>query len=171
MIFRKANLNDAELLADSMREIRNSMDDPTMYVIDIAEDIRHYIDGIHGFALLAEEGAELAGYFIFRFPDIDEDGHLGDYLNLSNEEKRNVVYMDSAGVFPKFRGQGLQGQLLRAGEEILKDMPYTIALATVSPDNPSSLNTVMKNGFEIVTTTEKYGGLIRHVLHKELLND
>lgn len=168
MIFRKADRNDAELLAASMRTIRSNMEDPSMYVIDIAEDIRQYIDGIHGFALLALENETLAGYFIFRFPDIDEPGHLGDYLSLSDTEKEHVVYMDSAGVFPAFRGQGLQGKLLRKGEEMLKTTKYTVGLATVSPNNPASLNTLLKDGFEIITTTEKYGGLTRHVLYKQL---
>lgn len=168
MIFRKADINDAELLASSMKEIRSNMEDPSMYVIDIAEDIRHYIDGIHGFALLALEENTLAGYFIFRFPDIDEPEHLGDYLQLTDAEKKHVVYMDSAGVFPEFRGQGLQGKLLRAGEELLKGTKYTIALATVSPNNPASLHTLLKDEFKILTTAEKYGGLIRHILHKQL---
>ena len=45
MIFRKANRNDAELLAASMKKIRSDMDDPSMYVIDEAEEIEKYIDG------------------------------------------------------------------------------------------------------------------------------
>ena len=75
--------------------------------------------------------------------------------------------MDSAGVFQNFRGQGLQGRLLRAGEELLKDTKYQTALSTISPDNTASLNTLLRDGFEIITTTEKYGGLIRHVLYKK----
>lgn len=169
MIFEKATSDDALLLERAMREIRADMDDPTMYVIDIADDIRRYIDGRHGFALLAKEDEELAGYFIFRFPKPDEDGHLGDYLTLSTEQKKQVVYMDSAGVFPKYRGQGLQGKLLRKGEALLKETSYTTALATVSPENPASLHTLLKNGFEIITTAEKYGGLMRHVLYKKLV--
>lgn len=168
MIFRKANRNDAELLAASMKKIRSDMDDPSIYVIDEAEELEKYIDGEHGFALLAEEKNMLAGYFVFRFPDINEPEHLGDYLNLTSEEKEHVVYMDSAGVFQNFRGQGLQGRLLRAGEELLKDTKYHTALSTISPDNPASLNTLLRDGFEIITTTEKYGGLIRHVLYKKL---
>lgn len=72
MIFRKANRNDAELLAASMKKIHSDMDDPSMYVIDEAEELEKYIDGEHGFALLAEEKNMLAGYFVFRFPDINE---------------------------------------------------------------------------------------------------
>ena len=168
MILKKATKDDAAFIADSMKKIRSKMENPTMYVIDEAKDLETYIDVTHGFALLAMEGTTLSGYFVFRFPDVDEPEHLGDYLHLTNEEKEHVVYMDSAGVFPEFRGQGLQGKLLRAGEELLKSSKYTIALATISPDNPASLNTLLKNGFHILTTTEKYGGLVRHVLHKQL---
>lgn len=168
MIFRKADIKDAKLIADSMKEIRSNMKNPSMYVIDSEEDLRYYIDGTHGFALLAFEEETLAGFFIFRFPDLNETDHLGEYLQLSDVEKEHVVYMDSAAVFPAFRGQGLQGKLLRKGEEMLKDTDYTIALATIAPDNPASLNTLLKDGFEIITTTEKYGGLIRHILHKQL---
>ena len=168
MIFKKATKNDAKFIADSMRQIHSQMENPTLYVIDEANDLEKYIDGTHGFALLAMEGTTLAGYFVFRFPDIDEEEHLGDYLHLTNEEKGSVVYMDSAGVFPEFRGQGLQGKLLRAGEELLADTNYRIALATIAPDNPASLYTLQKDGFQIIATTKKYGGLTRHVLYKRL---
>ena len=143
MIFEKATAKDAPLLANAMQQIRASMDDPTMYVIDTEEDIRYSIDGIHGFALLAKEDTELAGFFIFRYPDIEEKDHLGVHLNLDDAQKKFVVYMDSAAVFPKFRGQGLQKQLLLEGEKILRNTSYRTALATVSPNNPASLNTLL----------------------------
>lgn len=168
MIFEKATTKDAPLLANAMRQIRASMADPTMYVIDTEDDIRHSIDGIHGFALLAKEEEELAGFFIFRYPDIEEEDHLGAYLNLDETEKKSVVYMDSVAVFPKFRGQGLQKQLLLEGEKILRDTSYSTALATVSPDNPASLNTLLGAGFQIIATAPKYSGLLRHVLYKDL---
>ena len=114
-----------------------------MYVIETEEDIRYSIDGIHGFALLAKEDTELAGFFIFRYPEIEEKDHLGVHLNLDDAQKKFVVYMDSAAVFPKFRGQGLQKQLLLEGEKILRNTSYRTALATVSPNNPASLNTLL----------------------------
>lgn len=168
MIFEKATTKDAPLLANAMQQIRASMDDPTMYVIDTEEDIRNWIDEIHGFALLAKENEELAGFFIFRYPDIEEEDHLGAYLNLDEAQKKSVVYMDSTAVFPKFRGQGLQKQLLLKGEHVLRGTSYTTALATVSPDNPASLHTLLNAGFQIIATVPKYGGLLRHVLYKDL---
>ena len=168
MIFKKAESKDAELIASSMEKIRSTMEDPTMYVIDPKEDLEVFLDGVHGFGILAMEGETLAGYFIFRFPDPLEEDHLGHYLDLNNEEKKHVVYMDSAGVFPDFQGQGLQGKMLREGEALLASTPYHIAMATIAPDNPASLNTLLKDGFEIIATARKYGGLLRHVLHKEL---
>lgn len=91
MIFRKADIKDAKLIADSMKEIRSNMKNPSMYVIDSEEDLRYYIDGTHGFALLAFEEETLAGFFIFRFPDVNETDHLGEYLQLSDVEKEHVV--------------------------------------------------------------------------------
>lgn len=168
MIFETATPKDARLIADSMKQIRAGMEDPSMYIIDTEDDILHSIDGEHGFAVLAKEEGELAGFFLFRYPDVHEEDHLGAYLNLTEDQKKKVVYMDSAAVFPKFRGQGLQRQLLLEGEKRLKQTPYTIALATVSPKNPASLNTLLKNGFRIIATAEKYGGVLRHILHKDL---
>lgn len=168
MIFEKATTKDAPSLADAMQKIRASMEDPTMYVTDTEADIRHFIDGVHGFALLAKEQNELAGFFIFRYPDIYEEDHLGAYLELNETQRQTVVYMDSAAVFPKFRGQGLQRQLLLEGEKLLHSTPYTNAFATVSPDNPASLNTLLGAGYQIIATVPKYGGLLRHILHKDL---
>ncbi len=168
MIFRKAISTDAQFLSEAMQKIQSAMWDPSLYVIDSLEDIQQSIDGVHGFGLLAYENEIPVGYFIFRFPDPEENDHLGDYLHLTKEEKKHVVYMDSTGVFPQFRSHGIQGKLLSAGEALLKNTPYSIAMCTVSPDNPASLHTFTKHGYQIIATAKKYGGFLRHILYKSL---
>lgn len=168
MIFKKAKVSDAARIADAMKKIHALLDDPDLYVTDTEEDLRTFIDGTHGFALLAMEEDAMAGYFIIRFPETDEDHHLGDFIGLEEEEKKLVVYMDSSGVFPEFRGQRLQNRMLTECERILAETPYRHALSTISPDNPASLQSLIRNGFEVVKTVSIYGGLTRNILYKDL---
>ena len=168
MIFKQADVSDAGTIADAMVQIRENLEDKQLYVIDTKEDIQYSLDGIHGFGLLALNEKRLAGYFVFRYPDVNEADHLSVYSQLDDVQKQCVVYMDSVGVLPEFRGLGIQDRLLKAGEAYLAHTKYSHAFATVSPDNPASLRNFQKNGYKILATAEKYGGLMRHILYKKL---
>ena len=168
MIFKKATTNDAHLIAETMKHIKENMENKDLYVIDSEEFVKESIDGVHGFALLAMEGDILAGYFIVRYPEVDEEDHLGDYIGLNTRQKELSVYMDSAAVLPAFRGQGLQNRMLTECEHILENTPYKYALSTISPENHASLHSLIKNGFKVKKTAKLYGGLKRNILYKEL---
>lgn len=71
---------------------------------------------------------------------------------------------DAVMVSPLWRGFGLQNVLLNHCLEMAKNGNITNIVATVSPDNHHSLNNFKKFGFGIVSTSKKYGGLLRHTI-------
>ena len=72
--------------------------------------------------------------------------------------------MESVGVHPDFRGNGLQYRLLSEAEKYL-DM-YRYFMATVYPMNTYSLQNFQKLGYEIMLKKQKYTGIERYVLRK-----
>ena len=87
--------------------------------------------------------------------------NLGSVLGYKSEQ---AYTFDAVMVLPRWRGHGLQSSLLRQCMEIAQEARVARIVATVSPDNKYSLANFKKLGFEIVTTSEKYGGLIRHIV-------
>lgn len=79
-----------------------------------------------------------------------------------------VTHMESAAVHPAYRGKSLQGKLLQAAEHIERERGARFLMATVHPDNVYSLRNLEKEGYQCILETEKYGGLRRKVLCKEL---
>ena len=134
-------------------------------------DDRKYVEAHveeSGFIIVAEEKNKIIGFFMIDFPG-DSERNMGDYLGLEKEEKNRVVHMDSAAVLPKYRGNHLQERMMKEAEEILDQIPqYRYRLATVCPDNCYSLKNLQKRGYTILTTVEKYGGFLRHVVYKDI---
>ncbi len=77
--------------------------------------------------------------------------------------------MDSAAVLPAFRGFHLQRRLMKTAEEELQREGFRYLCCTVHPDNKSSLQSVLSQGYRIAKTCEKYGGFPRHILIRELI--
>lgn len=167
IIFRKAHLNDAEKIMYAIEAIASSMPDPSLCVMPDWQELLDYINEENGFTLLAMDGEQIAGYFVFLYPKPEED-YLGCYLSLNEDEQNQLVYMELAGVVPAYQGQGLQKKMLAEGERLLKETSRKIAMSTVSPNNPASLTSMLKGGFQIAATAPIYGDLIRHVLYKYL---
>lgn len=171
---RRAGAEDLDAIVSLMETVKAGMINPDWYVTDQRDWIELHLDR-HGLIVIAEtEEHTLAGYFIADFPFIrleesDPKGsdNLGEELGLSEEELRLTVHMDSAGVHPDYRGHHLQDRMLKAVEEALQKRPELYYLSTIHPDNHSSLNTMLRNGYVIIKTKEKYGGLLRHILYKK----
>ena len=71
---------------------------------------------------------------------------------------------DAVMVLPRSRGYGLQNILLRQCIELARKNNISHIVATVSPDNSYSLDNFTRLGFEIVATSRKYAGLVRHII-------
>ena len=121
-----------------------------------------------GFIVVSEtQAGEMAGFFIVKYPDAVEN--LGKYLEFTEEQMKKVVLMDSVAILPEFRGNGLQGKMLREAEKRINTEKYQYYMCTIHPDNIYSLQNMQKQGYEVKKTVKCYGNHIRHVLLKEIL--
>lgn len=157
------------------------------YVTDDEDFVRRHIDG-EGYTLKYIIDGELAAFLIVRHPGEAEDNLGRELLNISAESVHmcatenlsvttkatmqeflhRVAHMESAAVHPNYRGKGLQGKLLQRAEEIEASRGTRFLMATVHPDNVYSLRNLEIAGYKCILETEKYGGLRRKVLCKEL---
>lgn len=172
--FRRAEASDVDAVFSLMQSVKAGMEHQEWYITDSKEYIEAHLEK-QGIVIIAESRkGELAGYFMVDFPSIRlmnsedlQNDNLGKDLLFDEENLRLVAHMDSAAVNPKYRGYHLQSQMLREAERELADYPQKHYLCTVHPDNQASLTTMLRGGYMIVKTKEKYGGLSRHVLYKK----
>ena len=101
------------------------------------------------------------------FPGLSEE-NLGRDINLSETDLLKVAHMDSVAVLPQYRGHGLQNKLMQAAEAEARQRGYRYLMCTVHPDNHYSKNNVLKQGYHVIATKEKYGGYTRNILLKEI---
>ena len=110
----------------------------------------------------------LAGVLIASLPGKGEE-NLGWDIGMAEEELGRVAHMESVAILPKYRGNGLQHTLMKIAEEELRNHGYRYLMCTVHPENKFSKNNMIKQGYQVVLTKEKYGGYLRDILYKELL--
>jgi len=174
IVIRMAEPSDLEAITSLMDYGNQHIARPEWFVADDREYIAEHISIENtGFVLVAEghsdksHKSEVAGFFMIDLPGRAEK-NLGWDVGLSAEECEKAAIMDSVVVAEKWRGHGLQGKMLREAEVELIRRGYRYFLATVHPDNAYSLNNMLRAGYEIKATKEKYGGKLRHVLLKEI---
>ncbi len=164
-LIRQATMDDVEAIYDMMLKVEADLPDKTLFVRDDLEEVEKLV-GQSGFGVVAcDHAGELAGSFLFKYPGLVED-NLGRDVGLTKAQLEQVVHMESVVVLPEYRGNHLQGRMLRFGEALISKSKYHIFLATVSPNNPASYLTFENNGYELVMTKEKYGGFMRRIYQK-----
>lgn len=110
---------------------------------------------------------EFAGLFTTLLPGLGQE-NLGRDLGFTDEELMKSAHMETVIILPKYRGHHLQARLMSRAEEDLKKSGYRHLLCTIHPDNPYSLNNALSLGYKVEKTVEKYGGLPRNILLKEI---
>lgn len=110
---------------------------------------------------------KLAGVFLTAFPGRSRE-NLGRDIGLPDTELERVAHMDTAAILPEYRGNRLQIRLMRRAEEDLRQQGFGYLLCTVHPDNRFSRDNMLRQGYQAVKITKKYGGLPREILCKEL---
>lgn len=164
-VIERAVPSDAEGIMEIMEEARAAMEHAEWFVADDEDYIREHIEG-KGFAVVAKEAesGRIAGFFVVKVPEPEDN--LGIYLDFDEEKLSQVMIMDSAAVGKAFRGNRLQARMLEAAEKLI-DRKYRCLMCTVHPENIYSLHNMQSHGYQVMKTTECYGGLIRHILLKE----
>lgn len=168
-IIEKAALKDSEQMAAVIQEVWEKIERKEWFVADQAEYIYHLLNenkGL-GYKAIYPDTGEMAGVFLVFFPEKGEK-NLGRDIGISDEELELVAHMDSVAILPKFRGKKLQYKLMQAAEEELKGRGFRYLMCTVHPENNYSKNNILKQGYEVVMTKEKYGGYLRNILLKQL---
>ena len=102
---------------------------------------------------------EIAGFFIIKYPD--KDDNLGTYLGFDDRQLSQVAVMDSAAVDTAFRGNGLQGRMLEAAENLLDPDRFVYLMCTVHPENRFSRYNMESHGYQVKKIARCYGGLER----------
>lgn len=162
--FSKADYDDVVEIREIIKETEKIMSNTSWFCTDDEEFIKRHISK-EGFIIKAVYKDKIAGYLIIRFPK-EADDNLGNYLNISDQQRLKVAHMESTAVLQDFRGMNILKKLLENAEANLEVNNYKYYMATVHPDNVYSLNNFLSLGYKIVVTTKKYGGLTRHVLCK-----
>lgn len=163
---RQGSLGDAEAFVRFLEEIRQEMPEKDWLYLDPPELVRKMVAEGTMALWFAEDAGRIAAVFSILCPGMDPCNYGYD-LNLTEGELRQVVHMDTAAVHLDYRGQGLQGRMLRAAEEALSGSGRKILLSTVHPENRFSLGNLLKQGYEIQKRVNKYGSE-RYILRKNI---
>lgn len=166
----KAKSSDASAIAEVMQKVYDNMKETDWYVTDSAEDTEKMLltGKGKGYMAIAEDTKEIAGIFLVAFPGLSAE-NLGYDLNFSREQLLLTAHMDSAAVLPRYRGNRLQYRLMQEAEQDLRAMGYRYLLCTIHPDNRFSQANALRQGYQVVKTTKKYGGYLRDILMKQIL--
>lgn len=189
---RAATLDDAFEIWSVMDSCANAMEQKEHFICDDLDYVKDILSG-HGFAVVAcnIEG-KIVGNLLVKYPGLEEENlgydvftkpykhSIADDKNtfaettnhsplLSKENLMKVVHMDSASVLPKHRGNKLEARMISFAETLVDTSKYYYAFATVAPGNTASLKSLERNGYQVMVTKEKYGGLMRCVMMKELI--
>lgn len=164
----KASTKDAKEMLQLIQTVHDHMEQKQWYVIDGMEEYAYYLEDGKGVGYKAvDEDGKMAGIFLAIIPE-DRETNLGYDIGFTDEQAQKAAIMETAAILPAYRGQKLQYRTMMAAEEELKSLGYRYLLCTVHPENQFSLNNVLKQGYKIMMTKEKYGGFLRHILLKEI---
>lgn len=113
--FRPATPSDTDSIAALSERVQAVLPCPDFFVISSAERIRWKLEN-DAFVVLACDGDEIVGFHVFETPSPDSDENLGHDVGLDESERGQVLHMDSVAVLSRYRGLGLQRQMMRMGD-------------------------------------------------------
>lgn len=166
---RKAGLEDAQVIADVIQEVFLGMEHKEWYVADNADYTREMLRTGKGMVYKAVEkgSGQLAGVLMITFPGLAQE-NLGNDIGFSEEQLLRTAHMESAAVLPQYRGNRLQYLLMQSAEKEAAERGYGYLMCTIHPENRYSKENALRQGYQVMKTKEKYGGLLRDILLKKL---
>ncbi len=168
-IIERAGVQDAGAIAEVIQTVYAKMEHREWFVADDEPYFRKVLSSGQGMGYKATEcqtGA-LAGVFTVFLPGESKE-NMGHDIGLSPQQCALTAHMDTAAVLLTYRGHHLQFQMMAEAEQDLYGLGYRYLMATVHPDNHASRNTMLRLGYQVMTTKEKYGGCLRNVMLKSL---
>ena len=145
-----------------VNKVDQGMNVPEWFVAEPYEEFDFWMNEERGILYLAvDEDENVGAMFFVILPGLHPD-NLGYDLNME-------AMMDTAAVLPEFRGHHLQYEMMQHAEADLREMGYKYLLCTVHPENVFSRSNVMKQGYEKLLTKEKYGGFLRDIWMKQII--
>lgn len=166
IVIRKGTAADTEAYIRMLQEVQAAMDNQEWFFLDPSEEIREMMENGMMQLWVAEEDGRMAGAFDYIVPGLASINYGYD-LGFTREELLRVVQMDTAAVYPAFRGRGLQKKLMETAEAEIRQQQSRILLTTVHPDNRYSLENILKQDYSIAKKVEKYNS-VRYILRKNL---
>lgn len=168
--------NVRNLTIDDLRDILLLQEQVVLQLEDkgvlqpLSEEEFQFILAGNGLMIGAFAAGELIAFRALLVPPLDEE-HLGWDLGLAERELPMVIYQEISSVLPKYRGNGLQKTLAKLIMEELgrQNHVYRYICCTVAPFNIPSLKDKFAQGMQIGALKEKYGGRLRYIFVKELV--
>lgn len=160
--FTVAGEQNASTLYQMMAAVAAEVSDPSLYILNPLDDILEHLR--HGsFAVIAKDVQGVPAGCLLCYVPLTEEENLG----AEAFPDADVLLMDTVVVMQSHRGHHLQEQMLRFAEKQIAPGKAYCLMATVSPDNAPSLRSFQKAGYRILTTKNKYGGYLRHIVYKQ----
>ena len=188
---RPAAIEDAHEIWTVMDTCFQALEHKEYFICDDLDYVKDILSG-HGFGVVTcDMNGKIVGNLLVKYPGLSEENlgydvfmPLGKGNNIMpkttllpvNESAvwlipdtlTHVLHMDSASVLPEHRGHGLEYRMIAYAETLVDISKYYYSFATVAPENTASLKSLEKNGYQVMVTKEKYGGVMRCVMMKAL---
>lgn len=168
MYMKRLYLEDLPVIEQVQKEVIDSLPEKAILQPLSTEEFL-FILNERGLLIGAFVEDRLIGFRALLIPEIDQE-HLGLDLGLSEEELPRVIYQEISVVLPEYRGNRLQQKL---AEVIMKELPnleekFRYICCTVAPMNIPSLKDKFLQQMHIGALKEKYAGMERYILVKDL---
>jgi ribosomal protein S18 acetylase RimI-like enzyme len=145
--------------------LANIKDSDTYYPVS-KEILKELLDsGDCAMGVVIDEG--LIAFCIIHIPGL-EQGNLGRDIGMSEMDLNTIAHIQFIFVHPDYWGYSIQNKLIKNILDVVKDIGCRHVLCTISPKNYYSLYNTLQWGFSIREIKEKYGGLLRYILCKNI---
>ena len=170
MYMKRLYLEDLPIIEQVQQKVIDSLPDKAVLQPLTTEEFL-FILNERGLLVGAFAEGQLIGFRALLIPEIDKE-HLGYDLGLPAEELPHVIYQEISVVLPEYRGNRLQQKL---AEVIMEELPkmeeqFRYVCCTVAPMNIPSLKDKFSQHMHIGAFKEKYEGMQRYILVKDLEN-